>query len=98
MLSIAYADNPPSVLYNAGVRQGVYYNMNCSTGMSCSLSGVTATVTSTGGGGGVTSVRSNAGNNDPVVSPTSGAVVISASQGSNNNLFMNIMNNQGGIQ
>ena len=41
---------------NGGVILGPATTVNCSTGMSCTISGTTVTLTSTGGGGGVSSV------------------------------------------
>lgn len=51
--STAYADNPPETIYDEGIRKGTAFNLNCvGSGIACTQSGVTGTITVNGGGSG----------------------------------------------
>lgn len=53
LISSVRADNPPEMIYDEGTRQGVAYRLNCvGSGISCTQSGITGTLTVNGGGGG----------------------------------------------
>ncbi len=49
LATAAFAENPPPRLFDEGVSQGVFFNLNCvGSGIACTHSGSTATVTVSG--------------------------------------------------
>lgn len=49
----AWSADPPLTLYDEGVKQGVVFNIDCSgSGIACTKSGITGTISASGGGSG----------------------------------------------